>query len=66
MSLEDVWLSASSTPFYPIVSKDSQFSVAFSLLLVGMVTVWGTNYQLDANFDIALVLTGLFGLSKLA
>lgn len=35
MSLNDVWDGAAGSPFYPLVSKDSQFFVGFSLLLVG-------------------------------
>ncbi|KAJ5637980.1 hypothetical protein N7490_007859 [Penicillium lividum] len=33
MSLNEVWEAASATPFQPIVSKDSQFSIGFNLLL---------------------------------
>lgn len=36
MSLNEVWEAASATPFQPFVAKDSQFSVGFSLLLLGM------------------------------
>lgn len=35
MSLNEVWEAASATPFHPLVSKDSQFSVGFNLLLIG-------------------------------
>ena len=35
MSLNDVWEGAAGSPFYPLVSKDNQFLVGFSLLLVG-------------------------------
>lgn len=35
MSLNEVWEAASATPFTPLVDKDSQFSVGFTLLLVG-------------------------------
>ncbi|KGQ01012.1 hypothetical protein PAAG_12324 [Paracoccidioides lutzii Pb01] len=33
MSLNKVWDSAGGTPFYPLVSKDSHFFVALTLLL---------------------------------
>lgn len=36
MSLNEVWEAASATPFQPLVPKDSQFSVGFNLLLLGM------------------------------
>lgn len=35
MSLNEVWEAASAYPFSPVVSKDNQFSVGFSLLLIG-------------------------------
>lgn len=35
MSLNEVWEAASAHPFSPVVSKDNQFSVGFSLLLIG-------------------------------
>lgn len=35
MSLNEVWEGAAGSPFYPLVSKDSQFLVGFSLLLAG-------------------------------
>ena len=35
MSLNDAWEGAAGSPFYPLVSKDSQFSVGFGLLLIG-------------------------------
>ncbi|KAL4977559.1 repair protein Rad1/Rec1/Rad17-domain-containing protein [Aspergillus desertorum] len=35
MSLNQVWEAASARPFTPLVAKDSQFTVGFSLLLLG-------------------------------
>ena len=35
MSLNEVWEGAAGSPFYPVVSKDRQFLVAFTLLLAG-------------------------------
>ena len=35
MSLSEVWEGAAGSPFYPTVSKDKQFLVGFTLLLIG-------------------------------
>lgn len=35
MSLNDVWVGAAGSPFYPVVSKERQFLVGFTLLLIG-------------------------------
>jgi cell cycle checkpoint protein len=35
MSLNQVWEAASARPYIPLVAKDSQFTVGFSLLLLG-------------------------------
>lgn len=35
MSLNEVWVGASGSPFSPVVSKERQFLVGFTLLLVG-------------------------------
>ncbi|GJD02819.1 DNA repair protein [Colletotrichum higginsianum IMI 349063] len=35
-SLLEVWQAAASTPFNPAVGKDSQFFIAFLLLLIGV------------------------------
>ena len=37
MSLSEVWEAASSNPFNPTISKDSQFLVGSSLLILGLV-----------------------------
>lgn len=34
-SLHEVWQAAAGAPFVPTVGKDSQFFVAFTLLLLG-------------------------------
>lgn len=39
MSLNEVWEAASTTPFSPLVPKESQFTVGFSLLLCGKVSL---------------------------
>ena len=35
MSLNEVWEAAAGNPFSPIVSKDRQFLVGFTLLFIG-------------------------------
>lgn len=35
MSLEEVWEGAAGSPFSPLVAKEYQFFVGFSLLLTG-------------------------------
>ena len=35
MSLNEVWEGAADSPFYPVVPKERQFLVGFSLLLTG-------------------------------
>ncbi|KAG8352804.1 hypothetical protein FVEN_g9204 [Fusarium venenatum] len=34
-SLHEVWQAAAGSPFFPTVKKDTQFTVAFALLIVG-------------------------------
>lgn len=34
-SLHEVWQAAAGSPFFPTVNKDTQFTLAFALLLVG-------------------------------
>ncbi|KAK0731521.1 hypothetical protein B0H67DRAFT_639904 [Lasiosphaeris hirsuta] len=36
-SLHEVWQAASGRPFVPTIGKDSQFFVAFTLLLIGLL-----------------------------
>lgn len=35
MSLNQVWEAASASPYSPLVAKESQFTVGFTLLLLG-------------------------------
>ncbi|OAX83933.1 hypothetical protein ACJ72_01699 [Emergomyces africanus] len=39
MSLNEIWDSAGGSPFYPSVTKNSQFFVAFTLLVTTVVLV---------------------------
>ena len=67
MSLNEVWEGAAGSPFYPTVSKERQFLVAFSLLLVGQFesAVMGTEYNgRYADWRLGFILTSLFGLSE--
>ena len=36
MSLQQVWEQSVQQPFYPLVPKEWQFSVGFTLLLIGL------------------------------
>ena len=35
MSLNEVWVAAAGRPFHPVVAKERQFLVGFTLLLTG-------------------------------
>lgn len=35
MSLNEVWIGAAGSPFHPLVAKERQFLVGFTLLLIG-------------------------------
>ena len=61
MSLNEVWEGAAESPFYPLVSKERQFLVGFSLLLIGQCNFSCSEEWADHK---AIVLTGLYGLSK--
>ncbi|KAK2014951.1 hypothetical protein LZ32DRAFT_527623 [Colletotrichum eremochloae] len=50
--LLEVWQAAASTPFNPAVGKDTQFLVAFLLLLIGV----GTTVVFALNRSIVNVL----------
>ena len=39
MSLNDIWEAASGSPFHPVIPKEQQFLVGFTLLLVGACLV---------------------------
>jgi cell cycle checkpoint protein len=36
-SLHEVWTAAQGSPFIPAIGKDSQFTVAFGLLVLGIL-----------------------------
>jgi hypothetical protein len=64
MSLLEVWDASAANPYYPTVSKERQFLVGFSLLFTGMCWYHRVRSKQLSNVVLALVLTGLFGLSK--
>ncbi|KAJ5679543.1 hypothetical protein N7462_007787 [Penicillium macrosclerotiorum] len=66
MSLNKAWEAASATPFSPIVSKDSQFTVGFNLLLLGKDSSPSlqTKYIYLTFSMTAIIFTGLFGLNR--
>ncbi|MCJ1418130.1 ssDNA endodeoxyribonuclease [Xylographa parallela] len=37
MSLNDVWEAAAGNPFYPVISKERQFTVGFILLFTAFI-----------------------------
>ncbi|KAJ5109104.1 hypothetical protein N7456_005779 [Penicillium angulare] len=56
MSLNQVWEAASATPFQPIVAKDSQFTIGFSLLVIAVITtgLFGLNRSLASIFTLGI------------
>ncbi|GAD99050.1 hypothetical protein AOR_1_540184 [Paecilomyces variotii No. 5] len=48
MSLIEVWEATSANPYYPLISKDAQFSVGFTLLLSAIILtgLFGLNRSL--------------------
>ncbi|KAF2765476.1 hypothetical protein EJ03DRAFT_280040 [Teratosphaeria nubilosa] len=48
--LRDLWEASADQPFQPTVSKDSQFAVAFTLLLAALVLtgLFGLNNSLKS------------------
>lgn len=49
MSLSEVWDQAASSPFYPLVPKERQFLVGFTLLLIGQYVL-----TLEASMDLTV------------
>ncbi|KAF2236063.1 hypothetical protein EV356DRAFT_498895 [Viridothelium virens] len=47
-SIHDLWEAASASPYEPTVSRDSQFYVGFTLLLIAFVltSLFGLNQSL--------------------
>lgn len=63
MSLHEVWESASGNPFYPAVSKDSQFTVGFGLLVLAFILtgLFGLNRSVLSIFSFGIPASLAFG-----
>ncbi|KAJ5089400.1 hypothetical protein N7532_008084 [Penicillium argentinense] len=63
MSLNEVWEAASASPFQPVVSKDGQFSVGFSLLLLALIFtgLFGLNRSFLSLASLGVPASLLFG-----
>ncbi|MCJ1402811.1 ssDNA endodeoxyribonuclease [Xylographa trunciseda] len=50
MSLNDVWEAAAGNPFYPVISKERQFTVGFILLFTAFILtgLFGLNRSLKS------------------
>ncbi|KAJ9252092.1 hypothetical protein DTO207G8_4925 [Paecilomyces variotii] len=48
MSLNEVWEATSARPYYPLVSKDAQFFIGFTLILSAIILtgLFGLNRSL--------------------
>ncbi|KAJ5570063.1 uncharacterized protein N7459_009493 [Penicillium hispanicum] len=64
MSLNEIWEAASTSPFQPLVDKESQFVIGFNLLLAGTDTALQLQSHSLTLFIPALLLTGIFGLNR--
>lgn len=63
MSLYEIWEAAASSPFTPAVSKDSQLTVGFTLLLIGVIFtgLFGLNRSLPSVALFGLPASLAFG-----
>jgi cell cycle checkpoint protein len=65
MSLNKVWEAASASPYSPLISKDHQFSVGFTLLLSAFILtgLFGLNrsFASIASFGVPASLAFGFG-----
>ncbi|KAL4773012.1 hypothetical protein BDW60DRAFT_32344 [Aspergillus nidulans var. acristatus] len=63
MSLNQVWEAASARPYIPLVAKDSQFTVGFSLLLLAFVFtgLFGLNRSFSSIVSLGLPASLAFG-----
>lgn len=62
--LLQVWEAAKADPFYPSVSKNSQFAVGFVLLLIGIDTFALLLVYRVPNKSLAFILSGVFALNR--
>ncbi|KAL3434330.1 repair protein Rad1/Rec1/Rad17-domain-containing protein [Aspergillus tetrazonus] len=63
MSLNQVWEAASARPYIPLVAKDSQFTVGFSLLLLAFIFtgLFGLNRSFSSIVSLGLPASLAFG-----
>ncbi|KAE8349793.1 DNA repair protein Rad1 [Aspergillus coremiiformis] len=65
MSLNEVWERASASPYTPLISKDSQFALGFTLLLSAIILtgLFGLNrsFLSIASFGVPASLAFGFG-----
>ncbi|KAL4913396.1 repair protein Rad1/Rec1/Rad17-domain-containing protein [Aspergillus aurantiobrunneus] len=63
MSLNQVWEAASASPYTPLISKDSQFTVGFTLLLLAFILtgVFGLNRSLPTIVSLGAPASLAFG-----
>ncbi|KAI2794757.1 hypothetical protein POX_a01358 [Penicillium oxalicum] len=63
MSLIEVWDAAPANSFQPIVSKDSQFTVGFNLLMIAIVLtgLFGLNRSILSLVSLGVPASMLFG-----
>ncbi|KAL4811261.1 hypothetical protein BDV18DRAFT_155867 [Aspergillus unguis] len=63
MSLNQAWEAASASPFTPLVPKDSQFTVGFSLLLLAFILtgLFGLNRSFASIISLGAPASLAFG-----
>ncbi|KAL4814837.1 repair protein Rad1/Rec1/Rad17-domain-containing protein [Aspergillus spinulosporus] len=63
MSLNQAWEAASARPYIPLVAKDSQFTVGFSLLLLAFIFtgLFGLNRSFSSIISLGLPASLAFG-----
>ncbi|KAL4933879.1 OST5 family protein [Aspergillus undulatus] len=63
MSLNQVWEAASASPYTPLIAKDSQFTVGFTLLLLAFIftTLFGLNRSFASIVSLGAPASLAFG-----
>lgn len=64
LPLQALWEAAAGQEYQPTIGKESQFTVGFSLLVAGKFQATSSISTSTDQLSAALLLTGLFGLSK--
>ena len=60
MSMNNAWEGAAGSPFYPVISKERQFLVGFSLLLVGQSSTTHIRFIIQLMIQLSLRPYGAF------